>query len=51
MKGLIKRKNTNDAVFKTLDDLFDIPRKEPSPPKTKEELVDEFELYVKERGL
>lgn len=34
-------------MFNMLDDLFDIPKKEKVPQKTKEELIDEFEKYVK----
>lgn len=47
VKGLLKKKTTNDAVFNALDDLFDIPKKEKRPQKSKEELMDEFEKYVK----
>lgn len=47
VKGLVKKKGTNNSMFDMLDDLFDIPKKEPKPQKSKEELVDEFEKYIK----
>lgn len=47
VKGLVKKKSNSNAMFDMLDDVFDIPRKETGPQKTKEELIDEFEKYVK----
>lgn len=48
VKGLLKKKgNGGDSLFNTLDELFDIPKTKAKPQKTKEELVDEFEKYIK----
>lgn len=47
VKGLIKKKNGGDSLFDVLDTLFDIPKKEKTQPKTEEELIYEFEDYVK----
>ena len=47
VKGLIKKKTNGKVLFNVLDDLFDIPREKEKPLKTKEELIDEFENYVK----
>lgn len=47
VKGLLTRKNKNDALFTRLDKLFDIPQAEKKPQKSKEELINEFENYVK----
>ena len=47
VKGLIKKKSEGNGLFDTLDDLFDIPREKKKPQKTKEELINEFENYVK----
>ena len=47
VKGLIKKKGSNSLVFNTLDDLFDIPKEKVKPQKTQEELMEEFENYVK----
>lgn len=47
IKGLLKKKgNGEDELFKTLDELFDIPRPKQKPQKTKEELVADFEKYI-----
>lgn len=46
MKGLLKKKN-NDDVFKHLDVLFDIPKAKVKSQKNQEELINEFEKYVK----
>ena len=46
VKGLIKKKS-KDILFDTLDDLFDIPKEKAKPQKTKEELIEDFENYVK----
>lgn len=46
IKGLLKNKSGND-LFIQLDKLFDIPRAEIKPQKSKEELMDEFESYIK----
>ena len=46
VKGLIKsRIDTN--LFNYLDDLFDIPREVVKETKTKEELIEEFESFIK----
>lgn len=47
MKGLLKKKGGNNSLFQHLDELFDIPKEKEIPTKTKEELMDEFEEYVK----
>jgi len=46
VKGLLKKKG-GDCVFKILDDLFEIPKEKEKPQKTKEELIDDFENYIK----
>ena len=47
VKGLLK-KRADDVLFDNLDVLFDIPRKEKAKQqKTKEELVNDFENYIK----
>lgn len=46
VKGLIKRKD-KDVLFDVLDNLFDIPKKEQKPQKNKEELIEDFENYIK----
>jgi hypothetical protein len=47
VKGLLKKKGNGNNLFKHLDELFDIPQEKEKPIKTKEELMDEFEEYVK----
>lgn len=47
VKGLIKKKSNSNGLFNILDDLFDIPKPKEKPLKTKEELIDEFEDYLK----
>ena len=47
VKGLIKKKGVNRGLFNYLDDLFDIPKPKEKPQKTKEELIDDFENYIK----
>lgn len=47
VKGLIKKKSNSNGLFNILDDIFDIPREKEKPLKTKEELIDEFEDYLK----
>jgi hypothetical protein len=47
VKGLIKNKGGNSIVFNILDDLFDIPKAKVRPQKTQEELMDDFENYIK----
>lgn len=49
VKGLLKKKGAS-GVFDTLDDLFDIPRQERKPQKTKDELIDEFDKKYISRG-
>lgn len=47
IKGLLKKKGNGDKLFDSLDSLFDIPKENKKPKKTKEELIAEFENYVK----
>lgn len=47
VKGLLKKKTNGNSLFNVLDDLFDIPKEKEKPQKTKEELIDDFEKYVK----
>ena len=47
VKGLLKKKTCGNSLFNALDDLFDIPREKEKPQKTKEELIDDFENYIK----
>ena len=47
VKGIVSSKNDNNSLFNALDVLFDIPKKEKKPQKTQEELVSEFENYLK----
>lgn len=48
VKGIIKKKGGgSEKLFDVFDDLFDIPKPEIKEPKTKEELIDEFEQYIK----
>ena len=47
MKGLLCRKGKGDALFNHLDKLFDIPEQVKAPQKTEEELINEFEDYIK----
>lgn len=48
IKGLIKKKTNNSGMlFNVLDDLFDIPKEKERPQKNKEELMDDFENYIK----
>ena len=46
VKGLMKKKTGNE-LFVVLDDLFDIPKEKTKPVKSKEELINDFENYVK----
>ena len=46
MKGIIKKRTSGD-VFNVLDDLFDIPKPKEKYRATKEELIEDFENYVK----
>lgn len=39
--------NNGSGLFNMLDDLFDIPKEKEKPQKTEEELINEFENYVK----
>lgn len=50
VKGLLKKK-TGDKLFGVLDDLFDIPKKKEKPQKTKEELIEDFEKYIKKESV
>ena len=47
VKGLVKSKTNDNRIFSVLDDLFDIPKAQEKPQKSKEELINEFEDYVK----
>ena len=47
VKGFIKRKGVESGVFSILDDLFDIPKEKEKPQKTEEELINDFENYIK----
>ena len=46
IKGLIKKKGGGE-LFNVLDNLFDIPKEKEKPQKTEEELINEFENYIK----
>lgn len=46
VKGLVKAK-VGDKLFEHLDTLFDIPKREAKEQKSEEELINEFEDYVK----
>ena len=47
VKGLMKSKTKGSNVFNVLDELFDIPKEKKKPQKNKEELIDDFENYIK----
>lgn len=47
VKGLIKKKMNGEGLFNALDELFDIPKQKEKPQKSEEELIEEFENYVK----
>lgn len=47
VKGLLKNKADGDALFEHLDNLFEIPKQAVKPQKTEEELLDDFERYVR----
>lgn len=47
VKGLLMRKGNGNSLFKHLDNLFDIPKAEEKPQKSEEELIEEFENYIK----
>ena len=47
IRGLIKNKMNDGSLFNVLDDLFDIPKPKEKPQKSKEELIEDFEKYVK----
>ncbi|MBR5202936.1 MAG: hypothetical protein IKW45_06695 [Clostridia bacterium] len=46
VKGLLKKKGGN-GLFDALDELFDIPKQVVKPQKSEEELISEFEDYIK----
>lgn len=48
VKGLLCKKDKGDALFRHLDTLFDIPTPEEKPQKSEEELINEFNEYIKE---
>ena len=43
----MKKKGGNGFLFSVLDDLFEIPKEKVKPQKSKEELIDDFESYIK----
>lgn len=47
LKGIVKNKGNNNALFDVLDDLFEIPKQKKKLQKTEDELIDEFNDYVK----
>lgn len=47
IKGLVAKKGGGGRMFDVLDDLFELPKKEKKPQKTQDELIDEFENYIK----
>lgn len=47
VKGLIKKKGVGGELFNVLDDLFEIPKPKEKEQKTKEELIEDFENYIK----
>ena len=47
VKGFIKKKNGGNGLFNVLDDLFDIPKEKEKPQISQEELINDFENYVK----
>ena len=44
---MIKKKTNSTMLFNTLDDLFEIPKEKKKPQKNKEELISDFENYIK----
>lgn len=46
VRGLLKKK-TGEDLFNVLDELFDIPKPKEKPQKSEEELINEFEDYIK----
>jgi sulfur relay (sulfurtransferase) complex TusBCD TusD component (DsrE family) len=47
VKGLIKKKSNNNKLFVMLDDLFEIPKEKKKPQRSEEELISDFENYIK----
>lgn len=47
VKGIIKKKGGDSVLFNSLDDLFEIPKRKEKPQKTKDELIGDFENYIK----
>ena len=48
VKGMIKKKTNNSgALFNVLDDLFEIPKEKGKPQMSEEELIEDFENYIK----
>lgn len=47
VKGIVKKKGGGSGLFNVLDNLFDIPKEKEKPQKTEEELIDDFENYIK----
>lgn len=48
IKGLLKKKGRGgDMLFNVLDDMFEIPRAEQKPVMSQEELINDFEDYIK----
>ena len=46
-KGILKKKTNGNELFNMLDDLFDIPKAKEKPQMSEEELIEDFEKYVK----
>lgn len=46
IKGLIKKKSGGE-LFNVLDELFEIKKTKKKPQKSEDELIDEFENYIK----
>lgn len=47
VKGLLKKKTNGNSLFNVLDDLFEIPKEKVKPQISEEELIEDFENYIK----
>lgn len=47
VKGLLKKKTDGNGLFNILDEIFDIPKEKKKLQKSKEELIDDLENYIK----
>ena len=47
VRGLIKKKCKEDKLFNVLDNLFDIPASKEKHAFSEEELISDFEDYIK----